>query len=194
MPGGDVCVWWSTGAAPISLAIPTGDQPPIVLDMGSYFSNLNSQNLPELFAQIPDAFFKFLGIAAFAQVLGAVLAGVYDYPPQELRRYADASQGSFVLALDVTRFVPTEEFKRHVDRFLRGARSMAPFPGCDRAEYPGGIEWHLEQEYGRVGVPLSPEHMASLNRTADALGLGTLEEWTDSRQRPASSRQPACPP
>ena len=57
--------------SPISIAFPNGEQPPLVLDMGAHMLPWGE----ELFAQIPFAFFKELGIGAVNRALGGVLAG-----------------------------------------------------------------------------------------------------------------------
>ena len=59
--------------SPISIAFPNGEQPPLVLDMGAHMLPWGE----ELFAQIPFAFFKELGIGAVNRALGGVLAGIY---------------------------------------------------------------------------------------------------------------------
>ena len=64
--------------SPISIAFPNGEQPPLVLDMGAHMLPWGE----ELFAQIPFAFFKELGIGAVNRALGRrasrdLLAGIY---------------------------------------------------------------------------------------------------------------------
>ena len=60
----------------MSIAIPVADGlPGIVPDMGVYMNEVRPDNLAEHFARLPEAFFKLLGFAATAQVLGGQLAG-----------------------------------------------------------------------------------------------------------------------
>lgn len=48
-------------------------------------------------------------------------------------------------------------------------RQMQPFPGCERAELPGGPEWEREREWARSGVPVAPDHQAALEAIAREL-------------------------
>ncbi len=59
--------------SPLSIAIPAGEQPPLVPDMGLKLLHQD----PDLFAQNPWAYFKELGLGAAAQALGGILAGIY---------------------------------------------------------------------------------------------------------------------
>jgi LDH2 family malate/lactate/ureidoglycolate dehydrogenase len=58
--------------SPISIGIPAGDRPPVVLDMAAGLLPWDE----DLFEQSPNAFFKELGLGAIARVLGGVLPGV----------------------------------------------------------------------------------------------------------------------
>ena len=155
--------------SPISIAFPNGEQPPLVLDMGAHMLPWSE----ELFAQIPFAFFKELGIGAVNRALGGVLAGIYL--PQFIPPTSpwESNQGSFLAAFDVRAFMPLEEFQSQMDAFVAAARNMQPFPGLNRAELPGNLEWQREREYARDGVPISPQHQQHLQKLADELGVTT---------------------
>lgn len=58
--------------SPISIGIPAGDRPPVVLDMAAGLLPWDEG----LFQQAPNAFFKELGLGAIARVLGGILPGV----------------------------------------------------------------------------------------------------------------------
>lgn len=183
VPAPGACIWWAPGAPPISIAVPAGDQPPLVPDLGVYLTEVTPDNLPEKFALMPDAFFKLLGFGAVTQVLGALLAGVYDYPPADRPQYSSANQGTFVLAMNIAHFLPPAEFRRQMERFVAACRSMDPFPGATRAELPGGFEWQREQDYARDGVPVSPDQRKALDRAAEIAKFMTLDQW--QQQAPA---------
>jgi L-2-hydroxycarboxylate dehydrogenase (NAD+) len=157
------------GGSPISIAIPTGTQPPLVLDMGASMLPWDE----ELFAHLPFTFFKELGLAAVNRTLGGILAGIYlpqFLPPQSPW---ESNQGAFIAAFDVACFMPVDEFKSEMDRFVAQARSMKPFPGFTRAELPGGLEWQRQRDYARHGIPVNPQHQKYLQELADELGLET---------------------
>lgn len=157
------------GGSPISIAIPTGVQPPLVLDMGASLLPWDE----ELFARLPFSFFKELGIAAVNRALGGVLAGIYLPQFQPPQSPYESNQGAFIAVFDVAAFMPVDQFKAEMDRFVAAARAMRPFPGLAQAELPGGLEWQREREYSRDGIPISPEHQQSLQQLADELGLET---------------------
>lgn len=187
-------IWWAASAPPVSIAIPVGDgQPPIVPDMGIYLTEVRPDNLAQHFGQLPDAFFKLLGFGAVTQVLGAHLAGVYDYPPADRPQYAAANQGTFVLAMNIEHFLPLEEFRRQTGRFVAACRQMEPFPGLKQAELPGGLEWQREKDYARNGIPVSPDQRASLDAAAKLCGFMTLADWEEQRPAAAATARPAAP-
>jgi LDH2 family malate/lactate/ureidoglycolate dehydrogenase len=178
LPAPGTCIWWAPASPPISIAIPAGAQPPIVPDMGVYLTEVNPGNLAERFSQMPDAFYKLLGFGAVTQILGAQLAGLFGYPPADQAQHLAANQGTFVLAMDIARFLPLEEFLQQTERFVAACRHMEPFPGATRAELPGGFEWQREQDYARDGVPLSQDQRKALDQAATAAGFPTLAEWS----------------
>ena len=102
-----------------------------------------------------------------------MLAGIYL--PQFIPPTSpwESNQGSFLAAFDVRAFMPLEEFQAQMDAFVAAARNMRPFPGLDRAELPGNLEWQREHEYARDGVPISPQHQQHLQKLADELGVAT---------------------
>ncbi|MBN2449211.1 MAG: Ldh family oxidoreductase [Lentisphaeria bacterium] len=177
MPSPGTSIWWAASAPPISIAIPAGDQPGIVPDMGIYLTEITADTLGERFALLPDAFTKLLGFAAVTQVLGAHLPGIFDHPPPDQRPHAAANQGTFVLAIRIDSFLPMEEFRRSVENFVREARNMVPFPGQRQAELPGGMEWERERAYARDGIPVSAAHRGTLDQAAEACHCPALDEW-----------------
>jgi len=50
---------------------------------------------------------------------------------------------------------------------------MKPFPGYNRAELTGGLEWQWEREYTRDGIPISLDHQESLEKIATKLEIET---------------------
>ena len=73
-------------------------------------------------------------------------------------------------AFDVRAFMPLEEFQAQMDAFVAAARNMRPFPGLDRAELPGNLEWQREREYARDGVPISIPTSAAHSETSRRAG------------------------
>lgn len=163
--------------SPISVAFPAGEQPPLVLDMGASMLPWDE----ELFARMPFAFFKELGIGAMNRAFGGYLAGIYLPQFMAPQSKWESNQGAFFTVYDVKCFMPVEQFKAEMDRFIKQARAMQPFPGFERAELPGGLEWQCHRDYTRDGIPVSAEHQQSLENLAAELGVKTsFAEYEDT--------------
>lgn len=159
----------ASGGSPISIAVPAGEQPPLVLDMGAGMLPYEA----ELFEQFPAAFFKSLGLAAVLQALGGILAGIWKPEFQPPQSRWESNQGAFIAVFDISRLMPVDEFKQEMDRYVGAARRMKPFPGMERAELAGGLEWQWARENARSGIPVSPEHQQMLESVATELGIET---------------------
>ena len=61
----------------------------------------------------------------------------------------ESNQGSFILVVDISHFMPVDELCQAVDRYVAEVRAMEPLPGSDEAEVAGGVEWRWEQENRR---------------------------------------------
>ena len=148
-------------SSPLSIGFPAGDQPPFVIDMGSHIVPPRE----DLMAEMPNGFFKALGISAATQTFASVLAGVQK--PEPLSSKWASNQGAFLCAWDVSCFMETGEFRADMDRFVGKVRQMQPFPGLDRAELPGGMEWQWERENRERGaIALGNEHRQQLEALA----------------------------
>ena len=169
----DLSVRYAGGGSPISFAVPTGDEPPLVPDMGLQLY-LSDSDFVELFGRLPAAFIKFLGLSSACQALAGVLAGVHSERAPGRPHFEGATQGAFLAAIDIGRFLPFDEFKRQMDAFIAAAQKMQPFPGYERAELPGGPEARRQSEYSAHGVPVGPKHRAVLDKVARELGVPRL--------------------
>jgi LDH2 family malate/lactate/ureidoglycolate dehydrogenase len=157
----------ATGGSPVSIAIPAGRQPPLVLDMASGFLPWD----PELFEKMPFPFFKDLGLGALVYSLGGVLAGIYkkEFIPPESPY--ESNQGAFIAIFSVEAFMDVDELHAEMDRYIGQVRNLEPFPGYDQAELPGGLEWQREKDYARDGIPVGDGHRQSLETLAIELGV-----------------------
>jgi LDH2 family malate/lactate/ureidoglycolate dehydrogenase len=169
---------------PISFAIPTSAEPPLVLDMGCYFSppvrmrerearlRVMREHLDDVFAVAPDAVFKMMGLSAVTMALGGILAGVsLPEDPDHDRVYPGANQGTFLAVFDVARFMPLDTFLAEMDEFVRKARTLEPLPGCAEAELPGGPEWRRERDWASEGIPIGGRHREMLEEVAQECGV-----------------------
>ncbi len=155
--------------SPFSFSMPAGEQPPLVPDMSMGFLPWKE----ELFKECPQAYFKVLGLSVLPQVLGGVLAGIHkeEFKPPQSRW--ESSQGAFIAVFDAASFMPLDELRAEMDRYMGQARSTKPAPGYDRAELPGGLEWQRQKDYARAGIPIGSEHQQILENIAAELGIET---------------------
>jgi len=176
--GPESSVLESIGVSPLSVGVPTAEQPPLVLDMGAQM--LPSD--PELMEQLPAAFFKALGLGAVFHALGGILAAIWKSEFADVDSGLGRQQGSFIAIFSVERFMPVDDFKREMDRYIGAARATRPFPGTDQSELAGGVEWIWEKENAEKGVIVDSERQKTLAEAAEELGVeAPFAEYEHSR-------------
>ena len=165
-PNPDRNVAGAVSGGPLSIAVPAGELPPFVLDAG----HIEQVYSDEIFLESPRRFFKALGINAAVTILGGLLAGIYR---QELldRTSWDANQGSFIAVFDISRFMPIEEFRAEMDRYVGDVSRLKPLPRAGSSTLPGGQEYLWEQENRRLGIPVGDRHRQVLEAAAQEFGL-----------------------
>ena len=170
-PRPEATVMSASGGSPISIAVPAGEQPPLVMDMAANFIPYDNAS----FAKFPAAIFKGLGLAAVLQAMGGILAGIWNegYEFTGEGKGAAPHQGAFIAVFDVKRFADVETFKQEMDRYIGEARATKPLPGHDRAELAGGMEWQWEKEHREIGIPMADEHLDLLQQVGDSIGVSS---------------------
>jgi L-2-hydroxycarboxylate dehydrogenase (NAD+) len=193
------------GTNPLAIAIPAGEEPPLVLDIAtsivSYgtIKNHRLQNIPlrddwmvdprtgeavtdpQKSAEallLPMGGYKGAGLALMLGLLGGTLNGALfgrDCVDFNAEPEKVTNTGQFVVALDPARFQPLDQFKAEVDRHMRELRSSKALPG-QSVRLPG------EQRAGRRadrlanGLPLAPELLNQLDKLAGELSIRPLRE------------------
>lgn len=158
------------GNPPMSFAIPSGTETPLILDMGTSF--FEPDDFKDLFDRIPAAFFKSLGLVGTALIMGGAMAGMMSQEfLKDNRAYAGAGYGAFICAIDINRFAPIEDFKTEMDRSMQYIQSLPPMPGQPRYDFPGGPERDRESTWASEGIPLGETHKQSLEAMAHELGV-----------------------
>lgn len=162
----------AAGGSPMSFAIPTGEEPPFVLDFGAMHElYAGSEHVQKIIELAPGTVFRSIGLGGVCQALGGFLAGVPVDPERAERAWPGANQGSFMIAVDLNRFYPIDAFKREMDEYSRKVRQMAPLPGFDRAMLAGTPEWESERHYAEAGIPVSLRNAEALRQLAADYGL-----------------------
>lgn len=167
-PSADSMIIAQTGNSPISVAIPAGQQPPLIMDMSCSIAPPFEE---ALFEQMPVTFIKSMALAAVVRMLGGVFPGIFKEEFIPPRSRWTSNQGAFLLVVAASHFMPLEEFKQEMDRFIGEARGLQPLPGLERAELAGGMEWQWAKENCRTGIPVSDTHRDALQKKADELGV-----------------------
>lgn len=160
------------GGSPMSFAVPAGDAPAMVLDFGAMHDLYpGSPHVPGLMANTPGLVFRSLGLGYMCQALGGFLAGVPLEEERAVKSHPGANQGSLLVAIDVSRFLPPEQFEREVRAYSEMVTQMEPLPGQSRSLVPGALEAEREKEWRNSGIPVGDEHKRTLAEAAREFGL-----------------------
>jgi LDH2 family malate/lactate/ureidoglycolate dehydrogenase len=194
------------GTNPLAIAIPAGEEPPLVLDIAtsivSYGTIKNHKLLnrplkddwminpktgeavtdPQKSAEallLPMAGYKGAGLALMFGLLAGTLNGaLFGRDCVDFNAAPDqvTNTGQFVLALDPARFQPLEQFKAEVDRHIRSLRDSKPLPGQEAVRLPGEQRAQRRADRLRNGLALTPELLVQLDKLASELSIKPLRE------------------
>jgi len=192
------------GTNPLAIAIPAGEEPPLVLDIAtsivSYGTIKNHKLLnrplhddwmidpktgeaitdPHKSAEallLPMAGYKGAGLALMLGLLAGTLNGALfgrDCVDFNADPGAVTNTGQFVLALDPSRFQAIETFKAEVDRHIRSLRNSQALPGNEAVRLPGDARAKRREDRARNGLALPGELMAQLDKLASELAIKPL--------------------
>jgi LDH2 family malate/lactate/ureidoglycolate dehydrogenase len=181
------------GNNPFAMAVPTTRAWPMVLDMATSVvaggkldvARSKGQSIPLGWATDKDgnpttdpvaarAGFleplggpKGYGMAVMLDVLAGVLSGgrfggMLGAP--------EGGMGQFFMTIDVTRFMPMEQFKARMDELIDQIHASEKMPGVSRIYVAGEIEYELQSGRERDGVPIEESVLASLETVEQELG------------------------
>jgi L-2-hydroxycarboxylate dehydrogenase (NAD+) len=97
---------------------------------------------------------KGYGLAVMVDVLCAVLCGAPFGPGLSDTETSSGRVSHFFGAIRIDRFRNPQEFRRDMDRMLRGLRSCPPAAGAERVYFAGQKEFEHEEACWHIGVPL----------------------------------------
>jgi LDH2 family malate/lactate/ureidoglycolate dehydrogenase len=189
------------GTNPLAIAIPAGEEPPLVLDIAtsivSYGTIKNHKLLnrplqgdwmidPKTGAAVTDpqksgealllpmGGYKGAGLALMLGLLAGTLNGAIfgrDMVDFNLEPGKVTNTGQFVVALDPSRFQKLDVFKSEVDRHIRSLRDSEALPGNDAVRLPGDARAKRRDDRLRNGLMLAPELLAQLDKLAVELSI-----------------------
>ena len=193
------------GTNPLAIAIPAGEEPPLVLDIATSivsYGTIKNHRLqgiplqpnwmvdPKSGAAVTDARksgqalllplggYKGAGLALMLGLLAGTLNGALfgrDCVDFNATPERIANTGQFVVALDPARFQPLDAFRAEIDRHIRELRASKTLPG-HTVRLPGEERARRIAERRKKGLPLTPELVTQLDTLAAELGVKPLSE------------------
>jgi LDH2 family malate/lactate/ureidoglycolate dehydrogenase len=186
------------GINPLGVAIPAGEERPIVYDAafsGSAHGKLRvyaqkGLSIPEGWALdrdgrpttdplaaidgllVPIGGFKGAGLAMVMGVFSSMLSGAaYGTELGDMERGPTPGRdGHFFMAVRVAAFEEVARFKERVDAAIRQLRACRLAPGFDAVYAPGELEFLNAERNQREGVPLNGVTWSDLVRAARDVG------------------------
>lgn len=128
-------------------------------------------NNPEDFYQggalLPFGGHKGYALSLLIDIFGGILTGAGCPSTEGYER----GNGTFMMAIDISSFMPIEEFKEKVDDLLRAVKGTPTAPGFDEVLIPGEPEFKTKEKRLRKGIYVSDETWRKLGKVAQELGL-----------------------
>jgi len=192
------------GTNPMAIAVPAGEEPPLVLDMATSIvphqrikmAAARGETIPMDWgidrdgrpaddprqvldggAILPFGGPKGSGLSLMIDILAGLLTGAVSGPEIiPLYEHLDRVQGvgHLLAAISVAAFGPPQQFTGRVERLAREVRALPPREGHDRVYLPGEIEHLRALEYAMRGIPLPADIEAELRTLGTALGIPAL--------------------
>jgi len=188
---------------PIAVAIPTLEEPPVVLDMATTIASMGKvktrmqrgEPLPEGWMVdragkpltdsrrafegllLPIGGYKGYGLSLVFGLLAGTLNGAAmgkDVVDFNADDVTTTNTGQAILAIDPGAFGDPADFRRRVDTVVRDMRAAERMPGVERIWLPGEQSHAKRVANERDGVPIVPALRASLDKLADELGIPRL--------------------
>ena len=200
-PWGGLTMLLSTN--PVACAIPTGQEPPVVLDMATTVAAygkvkaraqrgemmpegwmvdregkplLDPKRAAEGFL-LPIGGHKGYGLALIIGLLAGTLNGAAmgkDVIDFNADFTSVGDTGQAILAIDPAAFGDLGEFKAAVDSVVRDLRASERMPGVERIWMPGEQSYEKRLAWRRDGIPLPPTLVTNLAGVARDLGIAPL--------------------
>jgi L-2-hydroxycarboxylate dehydrogenase (NAD+) len=189
---------------PVAVAIPAGEEPPVVLDMASTVAAYGKvkakaqrgEQMPigwmiDRLGQpltdpkradegflMPIGGYKGYGLALVIGMLAGTLNGAAmgkDVIDFNKDFRTKTNTGQAILVIDPAAFGDVAGFKARVDTVIREMRASERMPGVDRVWLPGEQSHLKRQQSEREGIALPPTLLAQLDAIAAELGIPTLQ-------------------
>ncbi len=191
------------GTNPLTIAIPAGEEPPVIIDMATTVvaygkvktyrlagksmpvgwmidrqgEPITDPNRSDEGFLLPIGGYKGSGLAIAIGMLAGLLNGAL-FGRGCIDFNADdtsvTNTGHTIVALKISHFCPVEKFKLQVDSAIREIRNSERMEGVDRIWLPGEKEYVCLLDRRANGIPMSLGLRRSLNALAESLGAHSL--------------------
>ena len=191
------------GTNPIAVAIPSGVNPPIVLDMATTVAAYGKvktaaqrgETMPEGWmidnlgraitdpAKSSDGFLlpiggpKGYGLALIFGILAGTLNGAaFGRNVVDFNKDATTktNTGQFILALNIKAFADPDVFRSGIDRVWDDMKSSDRLPGVDEIRIPGERLDRIKRDRAVNGIPITPTLKTQLDDLAASLSIKPL--------------------
>ena len=188
---------------PIAVAVPTGDEPAIVLDMATTVAAYgkvktkaqrgemmpegwmmdrqgNPQTDPKRANEgflLPIGGYKGYGLALILGILAGNLNGAAmgkDVIDFNNDDTSETNTGHAIIAINIEAFQDLNDFKQGMDTLIRDIRNSQRLPGVDRIRLPGEGTHTTRADNEKNGVPMPPALLAALDQLAGELKIEKL--------------------
>ena len=188
------------GTNPLSIAIPAGKHPSLVLDMATsvvaqgkvILAEKEGKTIPDSWAVDADgnpttdpkkalqgAMLPFGGAKGYAigfiiEILCSTLSGAYN--SREINNFwkdfeNPQNLGHFLGVFDIEKYIPLDVFKDRVDQLFDEIKSCPPAPGYNEVFIPGEIEYLSTAKKLAEGIDLGDGVVADLRSLGDSYGI-----------------------
>ena len=183
------------GTNPIIVAVPAGEEYPMILDISTTFvamgkiqaAEREGKEIPPEWAKdyfgnpttdpakayslSPIAGHKGYGLAVMVDVLSTMLSGAcYGSDIGLFSKLEKENTGFFMILIDPEKFLPLGEFKAAVDRYIRMMKSSRKAEGVEEILMPGEIEFKKFTDTQKTGITFSKALMDEITELAIDLG------------------------
>lgn len=193
------------GTNPFAVAIPAGNEPPIVLDMATSLvprgkieiyqrkglklpldwaidEEGNPTDNPEKALKgtlLPVGGPKGYGMAVAIDILSGIMMGA-SYSSGVGSLFGNFSKpqniGSIMMAINIKNFMPVNEFKTKVDGYIKTIKGSKKAKGVNEIFLPGEIEYKRTSERRENGIPVNDVVIKELDELLKSIGL-SLEAY-----------------
>jgi uncharacterized oxidoreductase len=117
---------------------------------------------------LPTGAHKGTALGLIVEVLGGILSGEGAIG----ERTGPVHNGTFLLLIEVARFLPLVDFTGQVTDLVQWVKSAAPAPGAPEVLVPGDPEARSEAHRRAHGIPVEAETWRQIEEIAAELGVG----------------------